>query len=72
VRAGASGKRESQCDNLKNNVNFVALVTIRRFVLGTVTADRNNNQIDIEALTTLHPANVSIKDQEPRYHVSRP
>ena len=41
---GASGKRESPCYNLKNNVNFVVLSTIRPFVLTTVAADRNSMQ----------------------------
>ena len=47
VDDGASGKRESPCYNLKNNVNFIVLKSIRPFVLGPVTADRNNMQIDI-------------------------
>jgi hypothetical protein len=46
-RRGASGNRESRCYNLKNNVNFVVLSTIRPFVLTTVAADRNSMQNDI-------------------------
>jgi len=38
---------EPACYNLKNNVNFVVLKTIRNFVQRTVTADRNNVQADI-------------------------
>jgi len=45
--AGARGSGESPCYNLKNNVNFVVLTTIRSFVLGTVTADRNSMQNNI-------------------------
>ncbi len=48
ARLGADGRHgEPRCYNLKNNVNFVVLKTIRNFVLGTVTADRKNVQIDI-------------------------
>jgi hypothetical protein len=45
---GPRGRGESgACYNLKNNVNFVVLKTIRDFVQRTVTADRNNVQRDI-------------------------
>ena len=47
ANAGAMGSGESPCYNLKNNVNFVVLTTIRNFVLGTVTADRNSMQNNI-------------------------
>ena len=48
VRLGANGRGgQPECYNLQNNVNFVALKTIRNFVLRTVTADRNNVQRDI-------------------------
>jgi hypothetical protein len=48
VHRGATGHRgEPRCYNLRNNVNFVALKTIRNFVQGTVKADRDNVQTDI-------------------------
>jgi hypothetical protein len=48
ARLGADGRRgEPRCYNLRNNVNFVVLKTIRNFVLLTVTADRKSVQIDI-------------------------
>jgi hypothetical protein len=43
--AGASGKRESPCYNLKNNINFVVIEAIRQFVMATVTSDHNINQM---------------------------
>jgi len=45
--AQPSRLRVPRCYNLKNSVNFVALKTIRNFVLGTVTADRNSLQSNI-------------------------
>jgi hypothetical protein len=47
ANAGASGPGESPCYNLKNNVNYVVLTTIRNFALGAVTADRNSLQSNI-------------------------
>lgn len=48
VRLGANGRGgEPDCYNLTNNVNFIALKTIRNLVLRTVKADRNNVQRDI-------------------------
>jgi len=47
AKAGATGPGEPPCYNLKNNVNFVVLKTIRTFVLGSVTADRNSLQSNI-------------------------
>jgi hypothetical protein len=44
---GATGRGQPLCYNLKNNVNFVVLKTIRNFVVRAVTADRNNLQKDI-------------------------
>jgi hypothetical protein len=44
--AGPSGPGAG-CYKLKNNVNYVTLTTIRNFVLGTVTADRNSLQSNI-------------------------
>src|SRR5215831_17122752 len=36
------------CYDLKNNVNFVVLKTIRGFVLGTVKADRDSMQGNLD------------------------
>src|SRR5262249_14868110 len=47
AKLGASGPGEPPCYNLKNNVNYVVLATIRNFVLGSVTADRNSLQSNI-------------------------
>jgi hypothetical protein len=47
ARADPSGRQESQCYNLKNNVNYVVLNTIRTFVIGTVSADRNSLESNI-------------------------
>jgi hypothetical protein len=48
ARLGANGKAgEPSCYSLKNNVNFVALKTIRNFIVRTVSSDRNDVQIDL-------------------------
>jgi hypothetical protein len=50
ARPGASGKREPRCYNLKNNVNYSALVTIHNFAVTTVAVDRQSMQNNINHL----------------------